>query len=104
MTAAPPSRSMEVTKMLVRMQKKKKVMCAGLPQRASAQERCMISLLACVRKGFAAHPVLPKDSACMADTDGAMGPGIFFQQSEPSVYCKKVAASAASLEHKGLWY
>ena len=36
MTAAPPSSSMDVTRMLVRMQKKKKVMWAGLPQRASA--------------------------------------------------------------------
>ena len=45
MTAAPPSRSMEVTRMLVKMQKKKNVMCAGLPQRASAQERCMSAVL-----------------------------------------------------------
>lgn len=38
MTAAPPSRSMEVTRMLVRMQKKKKVRCAALPQRASVHK------------------------------------------------------------------
>ena len=36
MTAAPPSRSMDVTRMLVMMQKMKKVMCAGLPHLASA--------------------------------------------------------------------
>ena len=36
MTAAPPSRSMDVTRMLVMMQKMKNVMCAGLPHRASA--------------------------------------------------------------------
>jgi hypothetical protein len=36
MTAAPPSSSMDVTRMLVKMQKKKKVMCAARPQRASA--------------------------------------------------------------------
>ena len=34
-TAAPPSSSIDVTRMLVRMQKKKKVRCAALPQRAS---------------------------------------------------------------------
>ena len=38
MTAAPPSSSMEVTKMFVRMQKKKNVRWAALPQRASAQQ------------------------------------------------------------------